>query len=193
MEKGKFQKRPVRRRRRRTRRPTALLSVMLILSLAVGGTLAYIIASTAQVDNKFDPSYVTSRVNVNDDGTVSVTNTGDVKAYIRAAIAVNWMDSAGNVRGIAPASGDYTLTINPTDWEQDEQTGYFYYKEPVEARGNTQPLITAFGLAQGVTAPSGYELTIEVVAEAIQADGDRDSNGKPAYQDAWYTSSESRS
>lgn len=164
---------------------TAILSIILILSFAVCGTLAYIVATTNDVQNQFLPASVTCQVNANDDGTFDVTNTGDVDAYIRAAIVVNWMDSSGNVRGIAPASTDYLLTVNTEDWWQDTNTGYFYYKYSVKPTGTTHDLVTSFGIAANVTAPTGYSLSVEMVAEAIQADGDTDSGNVPAYQDAW--------
>lgn len=100
-----------------------ILSLVLILSIAVGGTIAYIAMKTNPVVNQFDGSYVTSRVNVSDD-TIDVTNTGDVRAYIRAAILVNWesTSSKGVFSGSAPASSDYTLTLNLTDWHYDSAT-----------------------------------------------------------------------
>ena len=173
------------RKRKQTKRRTTLLSIFLILSLAVSGTLAYIVARTDNVNNQFEPSYVTCQVNVNNDNSFDVTNTGDVNAFIRAAIAINWMDEKGNVRGIAPSASDYTLSVNTTDWWKDDTTGYYYYKYFVVPGDLTNDLITAYGLAANVTAPSGYELSVEVVAEAIQADGDTDNGNVPAYKNAW--------
>lgn len=183
---GKYQKGGARlRKRKHTKRRTALLSLFLILSLAAGGTLAYIVAKTDNVDNQFEPSYVTCQVNAYGDGTFDVTNTGDVNAYIRAAIVVNWMDEQGHVRGIAPAAGDFTLNVNAAAWRQDTNTKYYYYQAPVIPDGTTETLVTSFAIAENVTAPNGYSLSVEVVAEAIQADGDTDDGAVPAYQDAW--------
>ena len=172
------------RKRKQTKRRTTLLSIFLILSLAVGGTLAYIVARTDNVNNQFEPSYVTCQVNANNN-SFDVTNTGDVDAFIRAAIVVNWMDDQGDVRGISPKASDYSLTVNDKDWWKDTKTGYYYYKYSVVPAGVTEDLIASYGLAAGVTAPSGYELCVEVVAEAIQADGDTDNGAVPAYKDAW--------
>ena len=142
----------------RSKHRTALLSMILILSLAVGGTLAYIIARTNAIQNQFESAFVTCQVNANDNGTFDVTNTGDVDAYIRAAIVVNWMDSNGNVRGIAPVSTEYALTVNDTDWWQDTATGYYYYRHAVIPADTTNALITSFGLGENVAAPNGYKL-----------------------------------
>lgn len=187
---GKYQKGGAHlRKRKHTRRQAALLSIFLILSLAVSGTLAYIVTRTDKVDNQFEPSSVTCQVNANNDNSFDVTNTGDVNAFIRAAIVVNWMDGSGNVRGIAPEPIDYTLNVNTTDWWQDTNTGFYYYKYAVVPQGITNDLVTAFGLSDSVTAPSGYQLSVEVVAEAIQADGEKDGTTIQAYQDAWGISS----
>lgn len=173
------------RKRRHTKRRTTLLSVLLILSLAVGGTLAYIVDRTNHVNNTFVPAYVTCTVNANANDTFDVTNTGNIDAYIRAAIAVNWMDSAGNVRGIAPTTAEYELDVNSDDWWQDTATGYYYYKYRVASRDVTKDLVEDYGITPGTNVPAGYELCVEVVAEAIQADGDTDTGAVPAYQDAW--------
>lgn len=187
---GRYQEGGAHLRKKRRRKPHALLlSIILILSLAISGTLAYIAARTDNVQNQFESAFVTCCVNVNDDRTFDVTNTGNVNAYIRAAIAVNWMDELGNVQGIAPSSSDYTLTVNTTDWWQDSTTGYYYYKEPVVPGETANDLVTSFEVADDAAVPAGYALSVEVVAEAVQADGDTDEGGVPAYRDAWGISS----
>lgn len=161
-----------------------VLCIAALLILTVGGTLAYLAAKTKEVKNEFEPSFVTSQVNVNEtDTTVDVTNTGDIDAYIRAAIVVNWMDDAGKVRGVAPASSEYTLNINSTGWKYDETTGFYYYLSKVAPKGTTKDLVTSVEVKG--TAPEGFELSVEVVAEAIQADGDTDDTSVSAVQDAW--------
>ena len=112
-----------------------------------------------------------------------MTNTGNVDAYIRAAVVVNWMDERGNVRGLAPVASEYVLKINSTDWQLDPDTGYYYYKASVSPSGTTKDLVVS-ATAAG-TAPDGYHLSVEVVAEAIQAAGVTDNSGVPAYRDAW--------
>ena len=173
------------RRQRKSPFRVSMLSIFLILSLSVGGTLAYLIAQADAIQNQFVPASVTCRVNANEDNTFDVTNTGDVDAYIRAAIVVNWVDENGNVRGIAPQASEYLLSVNTTDWWPDTGTGYYYYKYFVIPTDATNDLVTAYELAENVTTPTGYELCVEVVAEAIQADGDTDIGNVPAYKDAW--------
>ena len=46
---------------------------------------------------------------------VTVTNTGNVDAFIRAAIIVTWKDSAGNIAATVPVEGyDYNLKLTQT-------------------------------------------------------------------------------
>ena len=156
------------------------LCILLALCLVAGSVLAYMFLKTSQLDNQFDPATVTCQVNANNDNTFDVTNTGDVNAYIRAAIVVNWMDEGGNVRGIAPTESE-SLRVNTTDWQHDPETGYYYYNHYVLPNNVTNDLVTVYGLAEN----NGYELCVEVVAEAIQADGTTDTGDIPAYKDAW--------
>jgi len=159
-----------------------ILSIVLILILVVGGTISFVVANSLSVKNNFERTYVESEVN----SDLSVTNLGNTEAYIRAAIVVNWMDADGNVRGIAPVAGaDYELSVNTEDWYLDNTTGFYYYKPIVEVNGVTGDTtdILVSDVTLKVKAPEGYELTVEVVAEAIQATGTK--NGTPAYSDAW--------
>ena len=166
-----------------------IVSVVLVLTLAVGGTLAYMVQRTGKVQNSFGQAYVTSQVNDGDD-TVSVTNTGNVEAYIRAAVVVNWVDSEGKVYAIPPAGVTYSVAVaasqnyaDSNPWYQDPTTGFYYCKSVIAPSGTTPDLVTAM-TTEGAL-PQGYELLVEVVAEAIQASGDTDDGGVPAFQDAW--------
>lgn len=165
-----------------------VLCILLILCIAAGGTLAYMFSKTGQLDNQFALAKVTCQVNANADSSFDVTNTGDVDAYIRAAIVVNWMDDLGNVRGIPPAASEYELILNNTDWF-GHHDGYYYYRYSVhpaaEPGSITEDLVQSYGLATGITVPDGYKLAVEVVAEAIQADGTTDVGDIPAVTDAW--------
>ena len=143
-----------------------MTAVALLLALAVGGTVAYIAASSPEIANQFLPAQVSCAVSGDAPTNIFITNTGNISAYIRAAVVVNWMDASGNVYGIAPS---YQLTIDEANWT--EVDGFFYYNSDVPANSNntTVPLIKALEVTG--TAPAGYTLSVEVVAEAIQAEG----------------------
>lgn len=167
--------------RRGNGRRIALLCVALVLVASIGGTLAYIAVRADEVENTFEPAYVTSEVVVKND-TQAVKNTGNVDAFIRAAIVVNWMDENGNVRGLSPQAGEYSMTVNESDWNLNAD-GYYYYKYKVASMAVTENLVT--DIRCNSTPPDGYSLAVEVAAEAIQAAGDTDDTSVPAYKDAW--------
>ena len=177
MARGKYE-RVVKHRKKQKKVVSLLLSIALLLTLATGGTLAYIVTKSAMAQNQFVAGYVTSSVNNN--GTV--TNNGNVDAYIRAAVVVNWMDGSGNVYGIKP---DYTLTVN-SGWV--ENGGFYYYTSAVAPDATTEAAPVTVTV-NGTAPSSAYSLCIQIVAEAIQAGGDTDSGNIPAYQDAWKISS----
>ena len=104
-----------------------------------------------------------------------MTNTSDVDAWIRAHLVVNWMDDNGNVYAIAPqAAVQYDA-----DWK--EVNGVLYYTQPVAS--NATVVLTSSISVSG-KAPEGYTLTVEVVSEAIQAEGTTE-DGTKAVVDAW--------
>lgn len=171
-----------------------LFGLMLLLSFTVGGTLAYIATKSNTVQNQFEAVQVSCQVIVEGD-KISVKNTSDIDAYLRASIVVNWMDSEGNVYATAPMPtvtdqngniseyNDYKLTLMGTgDWEL-KPDGYYYHVSRVGS-GRSKEFISDIK-TYTTNKPSGYELSVEVVAEAIQADGDTDDTSIPAYQDAW--------
>ena len=170
-----------------------LLSIVLLLTAVIGGTLAYMVVKTMSVENQFQSAQVSCEVlmeKADKTDVIKVQNTSNVHAYIRAAIIVNWVDRAGNVLGTAPVKaidekgGDYAWLSVEGAWVQDTNTGFYYYTSAVEPGEITSPLISNISVT--ATPPSDdYSLSIEVIAEAIQADGVTDDGGTPAYQDAW--------
>ena len=156
-----------------------LVSLSLILVAGVGVTLALIIDSTEDVENVFTPSrvscavveggtaYENGQADVLSKSQVTIKNTGDTDAYIRAAIIVNWKNASGHVWAqAAPVLGtDYTMTLG-ADWTPAD--GFYYYKSSVVPGDATTDLIVS--ATQENKAPAdGYYLSIEIVASAIQS------------------------
>ena len=158
MARGKYE-RVVKHRKKQKKVVSLLLSIALLLTLATGGTLAYIVTKSAMAQNQFVAGYVTSSVNNN--GTV--TNNGNVDAYIRAAVVVNWVDDNGNIVS-NPEGHSYTISYSKDGWI-DGGDGYFYYTKPVAAGGTTGELITSARPTAGTT----YKLQIEIMAQSIQS------------------------
>lgn len=187
-------------KRKINKRSMALLvSLAVVLTVAVGVTLAYIFTKTDPVENTFKPSKVTcaviedgkttddpyGQVNVSSKSNVQIKNTGDTTAYIRVAVVVTWKNEKGNVWAQAPVEGkDYSVTWNLTanGWVEGTD-GYYYYKKAVPPTGDgafTDVLITEAKPLKDCPE-DGYTLSIEIVASAIQAEG----MGAENAQDAW--------
>lgn len=178
----------------KTKQPVALVALLVLLCCTVVGTLAYLVDKTPEVKNTFEPAKVTTEVKEEFDGTtkseVKIQNTGDIDAYIRAAVIINWADAKGNVYGggtpVASTddgkSGDYTISFNTTDWELID--GYWYCKTTTASKASTEPLIISCAKTPSAAVPDGYDLQVTILADGIQADG-VGSNGKTPMQDAW--------
>lgn len=163
------------------RAAATVLALVLILGAAVGGTLAYLVTQTDPVTNTFEPSHVSCKIEEEFDGTtksnVKVKNTGDIDAYIRAKVVITWKDANGNVYAAAPVENtDYTISYNRNDWAEID--GIYYYKNAVASGKSTSKLIDTCAPTDG-TAPEGYALSVEILAEAIQAEP------AAAVQEAW--------
>ena len=163
------------------RKKTVLLLAMVVLILAgaVGGTLAYIVTSSGPVQNTFTPAHVTCAVEESDfvDGTstiknnVTIRNTGNTSAYIRAAVVANWCDASSKI--LAPQPVTLERPILGDGWSRNTTDGYYYYNSPVSAGDSTGKLITGNGYKPdrpaGVPADAHLEMTI--VCQAVQAEG----------------------
>ena len=160
-----------------------VVSVLVLLLAVAGGTLAWLTANTGPVVNTFTPAHVTCQVDETFDGTtksdVKVKNAGDIPAYIRAYIIVTWKDSDGNVYGQLPvANADYTMEMaQNTGWVTGSD-GYYYYTDAVDSKGKTGVLIKSCTEITG-KAPVGCNLSVEIMAEAIQSVPDK------AVHEAW--------
>ncbi len=167
------------KRGRRNGRITLLATVALAGILTVGGTVAYLTAETSDVTNTMTPATVTCAVidgglNDSDGKEICVRNTGNIHAYIRAAITVNWVkvvDGVTHVYGTPPSpSADYELKLgSSTGWGAQSSDGFYYYTLKVAPGASTGALIDSCTLRAGASVPAGYSLVVDVAASAIQA------------------------
>lgn len=151
-----------------------LASLVLLLCAVVTPTLAFLLDQSDPIRNVFQNSVVTSQVDEDPfEGTtktnVTIRNTGDTQAWIRAAIIVTWKDGEnGNVYGGAPVAGtDYNISLNTTDWIKGSD-GFYYHKAPVDPAQNTKVLINSCAPVEAKT-PAGYGLNVEIISSAIQS------------------------
>lgn len=170
-----------RRRLRWSKQFTVLACIAVLLTGLVGSSLAWLMADTGPVINVFEPGEVPptihEKMNGNIKSNISIENTGNVPAYIRAKLVFTWQNKAGEVLGVAPTFGDYTITWEKKGWEEGSG-GYYYYTSKVGSGESTGVLAT--GIKQITPNPAdGYTLHVEVLSESIQAEPVK------AVQEAW--------
>ena len=150
---------------------TLFVALVLILTLAVGGSLAWLV-SNDNVTNSMVPGQVPIEIkeDIKDNVKESITikNTGNIDAYIRVAVVANKVDKDGNITiGTAP-----TLELG-ADWQKLDD-GYYYYKGIVAPKAST----TSLGSINFTNAE------VNILAESIQVLGGRQYDGS-ASVDAW--------
>ena len=160
----------------KTKKPVALLALLLLLCCTVAGTLAYLVTNTDPVTNTFTPAEVKTEVTesfVEDKGelvksNVQIKNNGNIDAYIRAAVIINWADANGNVYGGGtPVEGtDYTAPELQNGWIKVGD--YYYYTSAVPAGSSTG---TLFAPIEQLTTckDTNYGLQITILADGIQS------------------------
>lgn len=150
---------------------TLFVALVLLLTLAVGGSLAWLV-SNDKVTNSMVPGNVPITIHEQFDGTtkkdVYVINDGNIQAFIRVAIIANAVDEQGNV-----TIGDKPSFTVSSAWTEID--GYYYYNGIVEPKGKTDALFTDSVEVNG---------EINILAESIQVLGGVTSDGS-ASVDAW--------
>ena len=146
------------------------ISIILLLSTAVMGTMMFLVSKTPVVTNTFDPAKVTCEVQEQFDGTVkkdvTAKNTSNIDAYLRIKLVSYRVNTDGERIGGTVVIPNFTLG---SGWF--EQDGFYYYHKPV-APGEI-PEVNLIG-DSGITLVTytdadGGKQVIEVIAEAIQA------------------------
>ena len=177
-----YQRKHHKRSHRRSGKSAALLvSLLLLLTVTVGGTIAFLMDTDGPLHNRFNPSkvttYVDETVSGNTKSDVSIKNTGDTTAWIRAAIVVTWQDKDGNVYGQLPVEGtDYTMELNVVtkDGWLKGNDGFYYWYLPVKSVEedasdcNTGVLINE--CTYKANAPEDYFLNVEIIGSGIQSE-----------------------
>lgn len=187
MYKGKYEDKhreeaaaPASEKTLRTGRVTAIvMATVLLLALAIGGTVAWLSTNDTPITNTFTPSKVACEVQEEFDGKVktdvNVKNTGDTKAFIRVKLVTYRTNGAGDHIG-----GTATLPSFDRGANWVEYDGYYYYTLPVAAGGTPVTNLTdRMTLTENYPDADGGHQSIDVMAEAIQ------SVPEAAVQDAW--------
>lgn len=162
-------------KKRRSGKPaTLLISLLLIFGIAISGTLAYIFVSSSLLNNSFRPVTVTSEVSESFSGITksnsAIHNTGDIYAWIRAALVLTWEDGSGNAVNQNASLADLSITVNSVDWFCGTD-GYYYCKTKVAPNGFTPVLINSATVrADSPGYLKGYHMNLQILCEAIQAE-----------------------
>lgn len=131
--------------------------------VGVSTTFALLKDDTGSIKNTFVPAHVDSYVETD----YKIQNIGDIDAYIRARVVVNYVDNDGNVYAFADIP---EVQINTAGgWSAPDANGITYYSGAVAPLAYTAtPVITA--LPENTAHPE-YKLQVEIISEAIQAGG----------------------
>ena len=152
--------------------------VVVVLTAAVGGTMAWLSTNTNDLVNTFEPAKVTCAVDEDftDKTTkkkVRIQNTGDTDAYIRVAVIGNWYKEGKVVAGWTD-----TIDYNGTDWFKASD-GYYYYKKSVAGLGYTTNLFDSYTPTRPNDVPADAHFEMNIICQAIQ------STPVDAVQNAW--------
>lgn len=158
-----------------------VLSVVLLLGVAIGGTIAWLSTKTTPVTNTFTPAEVTCEVEEKFDKTtgvkndVNVKNTGNIAVYIRVKLVTYRTNDTGQHIG---GTADLPEFTRGEDWVKHGE--YYYYTLPVapgkEPAANLADRMT---LEKSYKDADGGKQALDVMAEAIQSEPEK------AVADAW--------
>lgn len=195
--------------------PAWVMILTAVLSLLIGGVVAYLSYSTDAVKNTFtaeeatDPTVVETFDKVKDTKTDVKVAVGDLgyAVYVRAAVVVTWKNeagevvptgknAAGEVMGIwkdAESNVHFTGPVEGVNYDMTIGSGWFkgddgfyYHKKPVdEDLTNVTSDLIVSCAPKEGQTPVGCGLNVEIIAQTIQAVGTTDADGTPAVTDAW--------
>ena len=157
-----------------------VIATVMLLALAIGGTVAWLTDTSPAVVNTFTPSQVRCEVveDFNDQtgvkSKVQVKNISDIPAFIRVKLVTYRTNGKGEHIGGMAAVPSFQPGAN---WVLHE--GYYYYTQPVQPQNFTGILIDEIQLQDPYTDADRGRQAIDVMAEAIQ------SVPEAAVQDAW--------
>ena len=163
---------PARGRSLRTGRLTTMvIATVLLLALAIGGTLAWLSTKDGPITNTFTPSKVTCEVTEGFNGStgvksnVNVKNTGTINAFIRVKLVTYRTNDQGQHIGGTASLPEFTLGANWVKYGD-----YYYYTKPVAPDQEPETnLADSMTLTGSYTDADGGKQAIDVMAEAIQS------------------------
>ena len=154
------------------RKAALILSLCLIFALAVGTTVALLVAHTNAVTNTFTAAKSDIKIDENvengEKSSIRVRNTGTAAAYVRVKLVMNWVDESGRV--VTGALPEVSI-VRDGSWITGSD-GIYYYTKPVAPKDAEPDNVTSELLGAPIkqeNAPDGCHLEVTVLAESIQA------------------------
>lgn len=154
------------------RKTALILSLCLIFALAVGTTVALLVAHTNAVTNTFTAakSDITIKEDVKNGkkSSIQVENIGTATSYVRVKLVMNWVDESGRV--VTGALPEVSI-VRDGSWITGSD-GSYYYTKPVAPKDAEPDNVTSELLGAPIkqeNAPDGCHLEVTVLAESIQA------------------------
>ena len=148
-----------------------ILALALVVSMTIGGTIAYLTTQTDGVTNTFNPSKVTCEVTENFNGStgeksnVNVKNTSDIAAFIRVKLVTYRTNDQGQHIG---GTAEIPAFTPGAGWVK--YGDYYYYTKPVASMAKPEAnLIDSMTLTGSYGDADGGKQAIDVMAEAIQS------------------------
>lgn len=150
---------------------TMVIATVLLLALAIGGTLAWLSTKDSPIQNKFLPTKVTCEVTETFNGStgvksnVNVKNTGTIDAFIRVKLVTYRTNDQGQHIGGTASLPTFTLG---TGWVK--YGDYYYYTKPVAPNQKPETNLTdSMTLIGSYMDTDGGKQAVDVMAEAIQS------------------------
>lgn len=147
-----------------------LLSVLLVAVVAVGGTLAYLMASDSPLLNTFALAEVETEIeepqsDTATNKTAKVVNTGESPVYVRARVVISGGDAA-----VLESDNLITFTYNTAAWQNGDD-GFYYYMGilPAESGENSKTPALFTGVTVADTVPKDAEFSVDVYQESVLA------------------------
>lgn len=143
--------------------PTAAIAIFLVVIMAIGGTVAYLMDHTDSVINTFKPTSsgitIEEKLEENYKTEIAVKNTGEVDVYVRVSLVANYYDEDGNITGAADVP---EFKLNSEKWFKDGN--YYYYKQVLPAGKVSDDL-----LADSAKMELDENMQVIVLAQSVQA------------------------
>lgn len=151
------------------KRLALLLSMILIFTCVVGGTLAYLFTMAGPITDTFEPAEVSCSVS---DNLTQVTNSSETSVWLRVSITAVYRSTDPNQLDAIHWENPTLVITNADSWTKVGD--FYYYNVAVSAQGTVNlPTITATGEV------AGFKIEKQVLAEVIQ------SAPLNAVQEAW--------